>query len=65
MITKIALVIALCSGVTVDQVEQKLAEMRKANPGVDVSFRLDKKAQCYNGRVLTGKEAKLFQALGK
>lgn len=65
MITKITLVIALCANMTVDKVEQKLAQVRASNPGTEVTFRVDKKAQCYGGRVLTGKEAKLFEQLGK
>lgn len=65
MLTKIALVIAMCSGMSFGQVQQKVAEVQKANPGVQVSVRIDKKAACYNGAVLTGKDAKLLEALGK
>lgn len=65
MLLKISLVVALCSGVHFDQVQKKLAELTAANPGAKVSVRIDKKAACANGQVLTGSDAKLLEALGK
>ena len=65
MLTKISLVIALCSGLNYGDVQKKVHDIQSANPGTVVSVRVDKKAACYNGQVLTGKDAKLLQALGK
>lgn len=63
MLLKISLIVAMCSGVNFGTVQKKLAEVQASNPGAQVSFRIDKKAACANGQVLTGKDAKLFEAL--
>jgi hypothetical protein len=65
MLVKISLVVALCSGVHFNQVQKRLAEIQSANPGAKVSVRIDKKAACANGQVLTGADAKLLDQLGK
>lgn len=65
MLVKISLVVAMCSGVHLDQVQSKLAELRQANPSAVVSMRVDKKAQCYKGQILTGRDAKLLEEIGK
>lgn len=65
MLVKISIIIAACSGLHYADVQKKLTEVQSANPGAIVSFRLDKKAQCSNGQVMTGKDAKLLEALGK
>lgn len=64
MLLKISLVIAMCSGVNFSTVQNKMLEVQKNNPGAIVSVRIDKKAACMNGQVLTGKDAKLLEALG-
>ena len=65
MILKLSLVIAMCSGVHFADVQKKVSELQKQNPGAIVSYRIDQKAVCANGQILTGKEAKLMQTLGK
>lgn len=65
MLTKITLVVALCSGVTMEKIQARLVALRGANPGAEVSVRIDKKAQCYQGHVLTGKDARLLEQIGK
>lgn len=65
MLTKISLVIALCSHLGYGDVQKKINQIQSNNPGTVVSVRIDKKAACYNGQVLTGKDAKLLEALGK
>lgn len=63
MLTKIVLVIALCSGVKLETVQSKLVELRKLHPDAAISYRIDTKAQCYKGQVLTGRDAKLADQL--
>lgn len=63
MLTKIVLVVALCSGVKYQTVQTKIAELQAHNPGSTVTLRVDKKAQCLNGQVLTGKDAKILEEL--
>ena len=63
MLLKITLVIAACAQMKYGDVQKKLAEVQTRNPGATIALRLDKKAQCSNGLVLTGKEAKLFSEL--
>lgn len=65
MLTKITLVIALCSGVHFGDVQKRMTNLMAANPGAQVSVRIDKKAECANGQILTGKDAKLLTELGK
>lgn len=65
MLTKITLVLALCSGVKFDDVAAKIQSIQKSMPGVQVTTRIDKKAACYKGMILTGKDAKLLSQLGK
>lgn len=65
MLTKITLVIALCSGMKFGDVQKRVSDVQRSNPGVQVSVRVDKKAACYQGTVLTGKDAKLLEQLGK
>lgn len=64
MLMKISLIVALCSGVSFQDVQHRLLQLQQANPGAQVSVRIDKKAACANGQVLTGKDAKLLAALG-
>lgn len=63
MLLKISLIVAMCSGVNFGDVQKKMAEVQSHNPGAVVSVRIDKKAACLNGQVLTGKDAKLLEAL--
>lgn len=63
MLVKISLIVALCSGAKMENIQSKLAELKAANPNAEVSIRIDKKAACYKGQVLTGKNAKLLQQL--
>lgn len=65
MLLKISLIVAMCSGVSFGDVQKKMIETQRNNPGAIVSVRIDKKAACLNGQVLTGKDAKLLQALNK
>lgn len=65
MLTKIILVIATCANMSVEKVQDRLQEIKAANPGAEVSYRVDTKARCYKGQVLTGKDAKLFDKLGE
>lgn len=65
MLTKITLVVALCSGIHASDVQKRMADLMRSNPGSTVSIRIDKKAQCYNGQILTGQQAKFIEALGK
>lgn len=65
MLTKLTLVVALCAGHTFGDVQKKVQEITRSNPGATVQVRVDKKAACYNGMVLTGKDAKLLEQLGK
>lgn len=65
MITKLTLVVAMCAGLHYGDVQKKVQELQTQNPGTQVSVRIDKKAACYQGTVLTGKDAKLMQALQK
>jgi hypothetical protein len=46
MLTKISLIVALCSNLTTAQIQSKLRELENQNPGSTVTLRLDKKAQC-------------------
>lgn len=65
MLVKISLVIALCSGVKYADIQKRMSDLISQNPGSQVSVRIDKKAACYDGKVLTGKDAKLIEALGQ
>lgn len=65
MLTKISLVVALCSGLHYGDVQKKIQAIQTQNPGTVVSVRVDKKAACFGNQVLTGRDAKLFEALGK
>lgn len=65
MLLKISLIVAMCSGVSFSDVQKKMMDVQSRNPGSIVTVRIDKKAACSNGRVLTGKDAKLLEALGK
>jgi hypothetical protein len=65
MLTKITLIVALCSGAKFDTIQSRLAELRKANPGTVVSVRVDKKARCIGKTILTGPEARLAEQLGE
>lgn len=65
MLLKISLIVAMCSGVSFQDVQKKMIEVQSHNPGSIVTVRIDKKAACSNGQVLTGKDAKLLEALGK
>lgn len=65
MLTKIVVVVALCAGNTVQSVQSKLADLRAKHPDATVTYRIDKHAKCVGNQVLTGKDAKLAEALGK
>ena len=65
MLLKISLIVAACSGVHYDQVAKELAGLRASYPQAQVSYRIDTKAKCVGSQVLTGRDAKLLEALGK
>lgn len=64
MITKITLVLALCMAPKAADVRSKLAELRNHNPEAIVSLRLDNKARCANG-VLISKSPKEAEILAR
>jgi predicted GTPase len=45
MLTKIVLVVSLCSSVSMQAVQKRVEELKKANPGAKVSLSLDKKCK--------------------
>ena len=63
MLLKISIVVAMCSGIHFGEVQKKMAEVQAANPGATVSVRVDKRAVCSGGLVLSGKDARLMEAL--
>lgn len=65
MLTKITLIVALCSGVSFHDVQKRVHDLQQANPGTVVSVRVDKKAACSGDEILTGKDARLLSQLGK
>jgi hypothetical protein len=46
MTIKIALVVALCSNVSMDKIQAKMKELEAKNPGAKITLRIDKKASC-------------------
>lgn len=65
MLVKISLVVALCAGIHYADVQKELTRLQQDNPGAIVKARVDRKAACANGQVLTGADAKLLETLGK
>lgn len=64
MLTKIVIVVALSCGVKFPDLQKQIQTVQAHNPGAVVSYRIDRKAQCINGQVVTGKDAKAIEALG-
>lgn len=46
MITKITLMIALCSNFSTQAIQSKMKDLETKNPGSKISLRIDQKAQC-------------------
>lgn len=63
MLIKISIIVALCSGTHYADVTKKMSELRQAYPEAVVTARVDKRAQCADGMVLTGRDAKLLEQL--
>ncbi len=63
MLVKISLIVALCAHPNFNEVQKRMTELQSQNPKAAVSVRIDKKAICSNGMVLTGKDAKLMSEL--
>lgn len=45
MLVTISLVVSLCSSVSMQEVQKKMAELQAQNPGAKVTMRVDKKCR--------------------
>ena len=52
MLVNISLVVALCSGLSMTQIQTKMHALESSNPGAKVSLRLDKKAECNGSEII-------------
>lgn len=60
MLTKITLIIALCSNLSTQQIQAKMHALETQNPNTKISLRLDQKAQCTpTGEIIPSKAKRL------